>query len=80
MFQQETLNLEQLQDRKLKRTQIAVTKRKKDFLIKYQQDNSIDNCCESIGIKKAAFHSWLKKDLEFKKKFEQLAVILNKSQ
>lgn len=80
VFQQETLNLEQLQDRKLKRTQIAVTKRKKDFLIKYQQDNSIDNCCESIGIKKAAFHSWLKKDLEFKKKFEQLAVILNKSQ
>lgn len=46
-FQQETLNVEQLQDRKLKRTKIAVTKRKKDFLIKYQQCNSIDNCCDT---------------------------------
>ncbi|SFC57641.1 hypothetical protein SAMN04488168_10677 [Bacillus sp. 491mf] len=80
VFQQETLNLEQLQDRKLKRTKTAVTKRKEDFLNKYQQYNSIENCCESIGIQKATFHSWLKKDVDFKKQFEHLTEILNKIQ
>lgn len=74
-FQRETLNLEQLEDRKLKRTKIAVAKRKTDFLIKYQHNNS-----ESIGIKKATFHNWLKNDVEFKKQFEYLIEMLNKVQ
>ncbi|MGG0277323.1 LAGLIDADG family homing endonuclease [Bacillus rhizoplanae] len=80
VFQQETLKLELLQDRKLKRTKTAVTKRKKDFLIEYQQHNSISKSCESIGIKKTTFQSWIKNDLEFKNQFEHLIEILNKVQ
>ena len=55
VFQQETLKLEQLQDRKLKRTKTAVTKRKEDFLIEYQQHNSISKSCENIRIQKQHF-------------------------
>lgn len=40
MFQKEQLDLEQLQDRKLKRIRTAVTQRKKEFLIQYQHSKT----------------------------------------
>ncbi|MBO1625506.1 LAGLIDADG family homing endonuclease [Bacillus arachidis] len=72
VFQKETLSLEHLQDRKLKRTKTAATQRKRDFLIQYQQHNCINKSCENLGISKATFISWLKNDLEFKSYFEQI--------
>lgn len=72
VFQKETLSLEYLQDRKLKRTKTAATQRKRDFLIQYQQHNCINKSCENLGISKATFISWLKNDLEFKSYFEQI--------
>ncbi|PGE28041.1 endonuclease [Bacillus pseudomycoides] len=72
IFQMETLDLEQLHDRKLKRTKTAVAQRKNDFLIQYKQHNCIDKSCEYLNMSKATFKSWLKNDLEFKNRFEQI--------
>ncbi|MEH7460297.1 LAGLIDADG family homing endonuclease [Bacillus sp. JJ1127] len=72
IFQMETLDLEQLQDRKLKRTKSAVIQRKNDFLVQYQQHNCINKSCENLNISKATFKSWLKNNLEFKKRFRQI--------
>ncbi|EEM16815.1 MULTISPECIES: helix-turn-helix domain-containing protein [Bacillus] len=72
VFQKEQLDLEQLQDRKLKRTRTAVTQRKKEFLIQYQQHQCIDKSCENISIKKSTFKNWLQSDSKFKNSFEQI--------
>jgi intein-encoded DNA endonuclease-like protein len=70
-FQQEPLELYQLKDRKLKITQKAVTERKKRFLYEYNQSRCVNKACEVVGIQQNTFKYWLKKDLEFKKNFEQ---------
>lgn len=43
-----------------------------DFLIQYKQHNCINKSCEYLNMSKATFKSWLKNDLEFKNRFEQI--------
>ncbi|PFR99814.1 LAGLIDADG family homing endonuclease [Bacillus cereus] len=74
VFQKETLSLEELQDRKLKRTKNAVAQRKRGFLNHYQQHKCIDTSCKYISIKNSTFRKWLKTDLEFKKQFEKFSL------
>lgn len=70
-FQQEPLELNQLQDRKTKRTKAAVAERKQNFLNQYTKYRCINKTCEVIGIRNETLKNWLKKDLNFKTQFEQ---------
>ncbi|WP_369899608.1 LAGLIDADG family homing endonuclease [Bacillus manliponensis] len=72
IFQQETLSVDQLQDRKLKMTTAAANQRKEDFLIKYKQCNCIEASCHSVGVGVTTFYNWIRKDIEFKVQYEQL--------
>lgn len=51
MFQKEQLDLEQLQDRKLKRTRTAVTQRKKNFLFNINNINALINPAKILALK-----------------------------
>ncbi len=50
-FQKESLSLDQLKDRKLKRTQAAVKQRKQNFLKEYMKNKCIATSCYNLEIK-----------------------------
>lgn len=70
IFQKEILSLEQLQDRKLKRTQAAVKQRKQNFLKEYMRNKCIATACSNLEINELTFKTWLKNDNQFKKDYE----------
>ncbi|PEX80076.1 LAGLIDADG family homing endonuclease [Bacillus cereus] len=72
IFQKESLHLDQLQDRKLKRTQSAVQQRKHNFLKDYEKNKCITTACLNININELTFKSWLKNDNQFKKDYERI--------
>ncbi|MDM5239403.1 LAGLIDADG family homing endonuclease [Bacillus cereus] len=72
IFQKESLGLDQLQDRKLKRTQSAVRQRKHNFLKDYEKNKCITTACLNINISELTFKSWLKNDNQFKKDYERI--------
>lgn len=71
-FQKESLSLDQLKDRKLKRTQAAVKQRKQNFLKEYMKNKCIAKTCSILEIKEPTFKSWLKNDNQFKKDYERI--------
>ncbi|MED0948718.1 LAGLIDADG family homing endonuclease [Bacillus mobilis] len=71
-FQKECLSLDQLKDRKLKRTQAAVKQRKQNFLKEYMKNECIAKTCSILEIKEPTFKSWLKNDKQFKKDYERI--------
>ncbi|MBS9803570.1 endonuclease [Bacillus toyonensis] len=71
-FQKERLSLDQLKDRKLKRTQAAVKQRKQNFLKEYMKNKCIAKTCSILEIKEPTFKSWLKNDNQFKKDYERI--------
>ncbi|MGF2713144.1 LAGLIDADG family homing endonuclease [Bacillus cereus] len=70
IFQKEILSLEQLQDRKLKRTQAAVKQRKQNFFKEYMRNKCIATACSNLEINELTFKTWLKNDNQFKKDYE----------
>jgi len=62
-FQKESLSLDQLKDRKLKRTQAAVKQRKQNFLKEYMKNKCIAKTCSILEIKEPTFKSWLNEEL-----------------
>lgn len=71
-FQKESLSLDQLKDRNLKRTQSAVKQRKQNFLKEYMKNKCIAKTCSILEIKEPTFKSWLKNDNQFKKDYERI--------
>ncbi|PEQ54352.1 endonuclease, partial [Bacillus cereus] len=56
-FQKESLSLDQLKDRNLKRTQSAVKQRKQNFLKEYMKNKCIAKTCSILEIKEPTFKS-----------------------
>ncbi|MFP3411629.1 LAGLIDADG family homing endonuclease [Bacillus sp. SIMBA_074] len=78
-FHKEHVSLEQLQDRKLKRTQAAVMQRKENFLKDYEKNKCITTACSNININELTFKRWIKNDNQFKKEYEQINLIYTNS-
>jgi intein-encoded DNA endonuclease-like protein len=68
-FQQELLPLDQLIDRKLKRTKKAVLERKNVFLEAFKNSNSLEEACLKTNITKTTIKTWLKTDKDFEFKY-----------
>jgi intein-encoded DNA endonuclease-like protein len=72
VFQREQLLIDQIQDRKDKRTIDSVKARKLLFLENYKILRSVDDACTRTGIIKQTFKNWLKSDNEFANSFNNL--------
>ncbi|MBS2969138.1 endonuclease [Metabacillus sp. KIGAM252] len=70
LFQQQSLNQEQLEDRKLSRTKKAVLERKKQFAEIYKINQSIEDTCAEIGIQLNTYQKWLRTDATFQNRIK----------
>ncbi|WP_342456716.1 hypothetical protein [Bacillus methanolicus] len=71
-FPDKNLDLETLQDAKLKRTKHAVSQRKKVFIDEYKKSLCIHKACETAGIKLGTYYRWLRQDKKFSERFYQI--------
>ncbi|MCC3357358.1 LAGLIDADG family homing endonuclease [Bacillus sp. REN16] len=69
-FPDKDISATELENSKLKYTKAAVRNRKSQFIEIYSLNFSIELTCEEVGISKATYQQWLKKDDEF-----QLAIV-----
>lgn len=74
IFNREQLPLDQIKDRKEKRTIATVAIRKALFLENFYTYKSVEEACFKTGIKKQTFNTWVKNDKEFACKFNKIVI------
>ncbi|RDY68471.1 endonuclease [Halobacillus trueperi] len=71
-YLKENQNYDDLEDGKHVVSKAAIKERKNKFLMKFIKSGCITKCCAEINIEPTTFKNWMKNDLEFQQRWNEL--------